>query len=314
MIVTQEEFNESLARIARDTKDPRAGIFGPESAYWRIGRESVLFLAGGRAALLQLAHPYVAYGVDQHSKTKTDPGGRFERTFRYVFRMVFGDRDKALAAARRVYAVHRRITGSIPTAAGAFPAGHRYEANQVDALVWVLATLVDGALVGYERFVGPLTEAERDQYVREAKRFGLLFGIPESALPNDHAEFRRFWDATLASGTITVTEPAREMARFLFSARGMPRRAALQWGELMTAGLLPDRIREEYGFEFGPKRRRAFQASTTLVRSGYALLPDRLRHTPAYQKAMLRISGQPEDPFADWLERTTNRLIVPAKR
>lgn len=314
MIVTEEEFNESLARIAGETKDPHAGIFGPDSAHWHVGRESVLFLGGGRAALLQLAHPYVAYGVDQHSQTKADPGGRFERTFRYVFRMVFGDRDKALAAARRVYAVHRRITGAIPTSAGAFPAGHRYEANQVDALVWVLATLVDSALLGYEQFVGPLTEAERDQYVHEAKRFGLLFGIPEDALPKDHAEFRRFWDTTLASPTITVTEPAREMARFLFSARSLPRRTALSWAELITAGLLPDRIREEYGFEFGPKRRRAFQASTTLIRSGYALLPKRVRHIPAYQQAMLRISGQPEDPFARWLERTTNRLIVPTRR
>jgi len=43
------------------------GIFGAESVSWRINCESALFLGAGRAALLQLAHPWVAAALDQHS-------------------------------------------------------------------------------------------------------------------------------------------------------------------------------------------------------------------------------------------------------
>ena len=36
------------------------GYFSPESAVWRIARESVLMLGGGYALLMQAAHPLVA--------------------------------------------------------------------------------------------------------------------------------------------------------------------------------------------------------------------------------------------------------------
>ena len=44
---------------------PDHGLFGPESVTWRVNRESVLLLGGGRALLLQVAHPSVAAGVAQ---------------------------------------------------------------------------------------------------------------------------------------------------------------------------------------------------------------------------------------------------------
>ena len=38
-----------------------AGVFGPDSAAWRVNGEAVIvFLGAGRALLLQLAHPWVA--------------------------------------------------------------------------------------------------------------------------------------------------------------------------------------------------------------------------------------------------------------
>ena len=66
----------------------------------------VLFLseqqiaAHDRALLLQLAHPWVAAAIIDHSRTLGDPIGRFHRTFAVVFTMVFGTVDQALSAAR----------------------------------------------------------------------------------------------------------------------------------------------------------------------------------------------------------------------
>ncbi|MGH2511842.1 MAG: oxygenase MpaB family protein, partial [Candidatus Limnocylindrales bacterium] len=53
------------------------GLYGPDSEAWRLNREAMLLLgAGPRALLMQLAHPLVAEGVDQHSTFRTDPWGR----------------------------------------------------------------------------------------------------------------------------------------------------------------------------------------------------------------------------------------------
>ena len=47
--------------------DARTGLFGPASVTWKVNREAVLLLGGGRALLLQVAHPLVAAAVAAHS-------------------------------------------------------------------------------------------------------------------------------------------------------------------------------------------------------------------------------------------------------
>ena len=113
MPVTRAELEALIAEVSASVSDPRAGVFGPGSVSWTINRESILFLGGGRAALLQLAHPWVAHGIDQHSATRSDPVGRFRRTFESVYAMLFGDLEHACRAARRVHAVHARVVGEI---------------------------------------------------------------------------------------------------------------------------------------------------------------------------------------------------------
>ena len=114
MVVTRADLEASLAALRRQISDPRAGILGPRSIAWQIGGDLAVFLGGGRAALLQLAHPMVAYAIAQRSHARADVAGRFRRTFRHVFAMVFGGLDDAFAAARRVHAIHARIHGTLP--------------------------------------------------------------------------------------------------------------------------------------------------------------------------------------------------------
>src|SRR5215468_7037595 len=99
-VVAREQLEASLATLRAEIDDPRHGILGPRSVAWRIGGDLAVFLGGGRAALLQLAHPMVAYAIDHHSHTRADVAGRFRRTFRNVFAMVFGDLDAAFLVAR----------------------------------------------------------------------------------------------------------------------------------------------------------------------------------------------------------------------
>jgi len=127
--------------------------FRPDGAAWRIGRELALLLGGGRALLLQVAHPLVAAGVAEHSDFRENPWKRLEGTMNAVWAVVFGTRAQADRAARRVRAMHSRVQGH--TAAGT-----PYSALDPELLLWVHATLVDTALLVYGQWVRPLGAEE----------------------------------------------------------------------------------------------------------------------------------------------------------
>src|SRR5690242_5018849 len=100
-IVGADDLERELDRVRRDAAGPLAGIFGPRSVSWQVDREAAIFLGAGRALLLQLAHPWVAAAIEQHSETFADPLRRFHRTFSIVFTMVFGTLEQSFGAARR---------------------------------------------------------------------------------------------------------------------------------------------------------------------------------------------------------------------
>src|SRR5580698_9681077 len=127
-IVSAPDLELRIAAAERCVKNPIAGVFGPDSITWGVNREAALFLGAGRAALLQLAHPWVAAALHQHSNLQTDPLARFHNTFRVVFTMVFGTLEQALASSRHLYQLHTRIKGQLPASVGAYPQGAPYEA------------------------------------------------------------------------------------------------------------------------------------------------------------------------------------------
>jgi len=156
-VVSENDLESSLDQVRADAAGPVAGVFGPSSATWQIDREAVIFLGAGRALLLQLAHPWVAAAIEQHSDTFADPISRFHRTFSVVFTMVFGQLEQSLHAARRLHRRHSAIRGTMQLAAGPFPAGSFYCANCVPALRWVHATLTETALMAYTIVLPALT-------------------------------------------------------------------------------------------------------------------------------------------------------------
>src|SRR3954470_21653340 len=87
------------------------GLYGPDSVTWRVNREAVLLAGGGRALLLQVAHPLVAAGVEQHSNYSSDPWGRLYRTLDLTTKIVFGDAQTAAQASERLQKRHTTVNG-----------------------------------------------------------------------------------------------------------------------------------------------------------------------------------------------------------
>ncbi len=306
--VTRQDLETALTELRTEIADPAGGIHGPESLSWRIGREAGLFLAAGRASLMQLSHPFVAQAVQDHSRTRSDVRGRFQRTFLHIYSMVFGDLDAAVRSARRVHAIHERVTGTLAESAGRFRAGTPYRANDAETLLWVHATLVDSSVRAYERIVRPLSDADRDLYLFESDRFARLFGIPRELLPTGWREFSRYVDGM--SAELVPTRAAADLARFLMTP---PTRLHLPLSlpyRAVTAALLPARLRAPFSLDASRAELAAAHAFVRAFRVTYRALPRRIRHVPAYVEASRRVRGQPPvDPIGRAIERALVRTL-----
>jgi uncharacterized protein (DUF2236 family) len=250
----------------------RDGYFSPESMVRRLGNSPVTpFLGGGAAVLLQVAHPLVACGVVEHSGYDRDLWRRLARTLRALYLITFGDRAEAEQAGTAVQAVHVRVRGETSRQLGPFPAGTSYGASDPELMLWVHATLVYSSLAAYEQFVEPLTSIERERYHDEMNLVAVLFGTPAEVLPASYHEFRSYFDAQICSDAITVTEPAREVARVIFAAPlPAPLRLLAPAHRLATASILPARLRAEYGLRWTRLHERALPLAGATVRFGTA--------------------------------------------
>ena len=267
-----------------DRRSTRKGLYPPGSVTWKINQETALLLGGGRALLLQLAHPLVAAGVAQHSDFMERPMGRLTRTLTLTLSMVFGSLDEAAAAAREINAAHRPVKGVLTDGSGGVGAGAAYSARDPDLLLWVHATLVDSAVVTYEAFVGPLGADEREAYLRESRLVGEMLGIPQARFLTRWEQFEDYL-AEMYAGPVKVSGEARRLAKGVLDPgiHMVPRVAYAPWAAI-TAGLLPEPVREGYGLRFGLKERTVFNAAR-------AALPPLLKAAPASLRLMAAARG-----------------------
>lgn len=285
------------------TTTPQAGLFGPGSVSWRVNRESALFFGAGRASLLQLAHPWVAVALDQHSNLRNDPLARFHNTFRVVFAMVFGSLDQAISASRYLHRRHSSIRGEMPSPVAAWPRHSHYEANELNALIWVYATLVESALVAYDAVLPPLTAAQRETYFSESKRLAALFGIPSESLPQNWSGFEAYMEDMYRSSQLGVDNLARDLADGVLHGRGtwLP---VPEWYRALTTCWLPPHLREAFALPYGPSEQASTQRAIIWLRRIYPRLPAPLRFVGPYREACARLSERRAGP----LVRASNRF------
>jgi uncharacterized protein (DUF2236 family) len=286
-----------------------SGLFGPASEGWRLNREAMLLLgAGPRALLLQLAHPSVAAGVNDHSDFRADPWRRLSGTLRSYLTIVYGTTRQARAEIRRLNELHRGISGP------------GYSARDPELSRWVHATLIDSTIEANHVWIEPLSRDRRAAFYDETRPIGRAFGVPESMLPRDLDAFEGYVAAMLdPNGPIQVSPVARELGQAVlrppleplapllpFSVlagrllAGMPV-AAYGWTLWPAVGLLPERIRDAYELPWGIRERAVAGWLVAMWRAWRPILPEGFRQMPqalaadrrlaTYQVTSFQISG-----------------------
>lgn len=297
--------------------DEAAGLYGPGSEAWRLNREAALLLgAGPRALLLQIAHPLVAEGVDQHSDFRSDPWARLAGTLRSYLRIVYGTGTVARAEIRRLNELHRAVTGPIRDDGVASRFGGSYAARDPELSLWVHVTLIDSTLATVDAWLEPLSPARRARLYAETLPIGRLFGVPEAMLPADIDAFDAYVASMLAAdGPVHPTPMARSLASVILhpplaplAERGPVARrlgtlaapvasalravppAAVDWLLVPSTGLLPASTREEYGLPWGTREQSLSAWLVTAWGAWRPLLPTAFRWFPQALAADSRIA------------------------
>ncbi len=273
-----------------ETFEELAGYYGPGSITWRVGREAVLLVGGGRAVLMQLAHPLVAAGVSQHSSYEHDPAGRFRRTFELGQTLAFGTRSEARKAAQTINQRHKPVEGMLDAAAGDFAAGSPYHARDPELLLWVHATLIDSLLHVYQLLVAPLAPAEQERYWQESFASVRLLGLPPAHLPPNMPAFKDYMQAVLASNQLAIIPEAKTLANLILHPRApLPARPLFEATANITIGLLPPRLRDMYGYHWSVGQQFLFDAWVRSTRRVLPFLPNWLREFPRARAAEARV-------------------------
>ncbi|KAH9252213.1 hypothetical protein BASA81_009805 [Batrachochytrium salamandrivorans] len=264
-LVSRDEFERHVQLALDRLEAPGALEHRLRSPTLKVSREAITFAGGGRATLLQLAHPFVAAG------------------------------RRGARAARGVRGLHAKVHGEVGEAVGALAASARFDADQKDALRYVQWTLLETSVFEYELHVGWLAEAEKDEMARASARFLLLFGVP--LLPEEEAvtyrQFRRRLDATLRSGLVGVSDAALDTLEFLVlppAPQFAPLMGFVRWSSLVS---LPPRLALLYG---GRRHdtladRLLFGVLHGLLRFANRLLPGSFRFLAAYWAMHERVHG-----------------------
>lgn len=279
--LTDADRERVMRAIQRDEFDETQPLFAPDSITRRVHHEAALLLGGGRALMMQIAHPLVAEGVARFSNFRKDPLGRLWRTLELTLTVSFRSAAEAVAAVNAIDRAHARVHGELSERVGPFPAGTRFDGLDPDLMFWVHATLVDSAMLVYERFVAPLTAAEKTAYYEESKVTARMMGIDEARIPRTLTEFRKYMREMLRSDTLSVGTAGRDVANaVLYPSRPAGLSPALLPARLLTFEILPPVLRERFGLFTPPMLGPAVTAVGEISRLVLPWVPQSLRAMP----------------------------------
>lgn len=208
------------------------GLFGPDSATWRVHANFPGMLAGGLAALmLQTLHPLALAGVWDHSNFRDDLIGRLRRTTSFVSGTTYAPREQAQALIERVKIIHAQVHGVAED-------GRPYAANDPHLLTWVHVTEAYSFLQGYRRYSHTaLPAGAADRYYDEVRRVAEALGARD--VPASEAQINAYFRRI--RGELVFSERSRTVLDVLAQVRlpvpiaGLSRDVFLQAG----AALLP---------------------------------------------------------------------------
>ena len=140
--------------------------------------------------------------------------------------------------------------------------------DELDLLMWVVATLVWSAVGGYERIVGPLSDDEKESFYRDMRACSGRFSRCLARVrPQTYAEHLEYFEGVIADSLIGSPEVSRRVAWAVARPRtpwwlrvvGVPI-------TFIFSEIIPPPVRDRLGFRSTRSSRFAYRAATLSLR------------------------------------------------
>lgn len=242
----------------------------------------VMLLAGPANIIMQLAQPAVGYGVMESpvesGRADLHPIKRARTTFTYLAAAVAGTPAQKAAVHRAVTAVHSLVRSSPESPVS-------YDARDPALQLWVAACLYRGLIDARRLFVGPVSEETAERHYRQAVVLATTLEVPPQMWPESRQDFNRYWLASL--DTVHIDDAVRDYLYPITVGRAhslaLPR-PVRRWiasrAQLVTAGFLPDRFRDEMRLPWSAEMQRRFDRLMAVIHRGNRLMPRAVRRFP----------------------------------
>lgn len=293
-VITKADCNRNYEHLREAIADPNEGLFGPDSMLWQMLEPMpvlphMLIMAG----LLEGAVPKIWFGTEKSITREGDYVSRYARSYDAFASWFCGDLKSAVKMSRKVNGYHSRIGGYAPNDCGRVRAGQGYRACEQQLMILTLATQLFPIKDFYEILTRPLTRAEKDRYYEECKRFALLFGIAENAMPPDWDAFERYWLGCFESGELEIAREGHDRYGPFNDQSGLPFVAKwlTRWVMVVEFNLMPDSLRRQFEpvTSLAKQRPGVTAASLLLLKTLLRVLPQGLSASPRIQAARRRV-------------------------
>lgn len=265
----------------------------PGGVLWSLSGDIRSLLMLPAALTLQVAHPAVGAGVDEHSVFRTDPWGRGERSLRSLQLWVYGGAEAA-EEGRRLRRLHRTIRGTDTR-------GRAYHALTPANYAWVHATGFPVYRHAARYLIRPMSLAQERALYQEWLRVGRLLGIHDRDMPQTIDAFWPYWEKMLAEEVeatpvvrelVAVDEPVPSPDRGPWPLRAVLRALwpvllppLARFRRFVTIGLMPPDARAAIGLPWTAAQERRLRRLCRVLRAVVPVLPERLRYLPGARVA-----------------------------
>lgn len=252
---------------------PIDGLLWKWSTDWRMA------FSGLSQGLLQLMHPGLGAGVEQHSDFFNEPFARIERSIGPIVASIRDD-DTALAIKK----MHRHIGGVDQN-------GKRYHALNPEVFWWAHITLYRAAELAARRFsFQGLTNAQRDSMYREGMMWYRRYGVSEEGVPQTREGYTEKFQHICAE-VLEMTPAAERAVDMALNGRvsgavhlpdivATPIEIALTpVARLASIGGLPSVVRRRFGIPWTIQDDLQYRSMIMAVREASLVMPERVRRS-----------------------------------
>lgn len=240
--------------------------------------DSVGLLAGVANTIMQLAHPAVGYGVIESRVTSGSllhhPFKRTRTTLTYLAVAMHGSTEEKLAYRKAISRAHAQVTSTETSPV-------QYRALDPELQLWVAACLFWGYVDVFEKFRGPMTPAQLEEFYEYAKPLGTTLQVRPDMWPKDINAFWEYWNAQLDK--VQIDDTVRKWLSQLMDLSFMGPVVSVPMGKfarLMTGGFLHPKIRAKMQIEWTPEHERDFRRMTRRIGGINQRLPRLVRQLP----------------------------------